>query len=86
MKIELQSVVVTSAIAAEIPPDRIAAAIKRHAQGDWGEISEEDKLQNDASCELMGQVLSVYEYDGKKFWIITDSGWLATTVLFPEEY
>lgn len=61
--------------------------IKRHCQGDWGEICEEDKAENELSLKHGFRLLSAYTIpNGCKVWIITEADRSATTILLPEEY
>ncbi|QCX49686.1 hypothetical protein [Ralstonia pseudosolanacearum] len=63
--------------------------LNRHARGDWGELSDEDRQQNDLAAVTGQRVLSSYPLEtGQKIWIITegDSGHRVTTVLLPEDY
>lgn len=65
----------------------ITNALDRHGKGDWGDVCEEDKLDNDASLLDGSRLLSSYKTkDGTKFWIITEADRSSTTVLLPEEY
>lgn len=63
----------------------------RHANGDWGDISDKDKAANDAAAAATGdnaeRVLSVYEVaPDQKVWIITEWDRSVTTLLLPSEY
>lgn len=61
--------------------------ITRHSCGDWGELDEEDRLENESSIEQGCRLLSAYCLrDGTKIWIITEADRSATTLLLPEEY
>ena len=61
--------------------------IKRHLSGDWGNLGEGDKKENELSLKKGFRLLSSYKYkDEIKIWIITESDRSATTILFPEEY
>lgn len=67
--------------------------IRRHAHGDWGEISDEDKGANEQALVDGSRLMSVYSLpDGTKIWIITDAvideegNRQATTLLLPDEY
>jgi hypothetical protein len=61
--------------------------IARHVAGDWGDLEEEDRLENDRSLRDGSRLLSAYHLrDGTKIWIITEADRSATTVLLPEEY
>jgi len=62
-------------------------SLQRHARGDWGDLSEEDKKENEYSLNQHLRLLSAYERPPlPKIWIITEADRSLTTVLFPEEY
>ena len=61
-------------------------SLKRHANCDWGDVSDEDKRENDFSMDKGLRLLSSYQHDDIKIWIITEADRSATTILFPEEY
>jgi len=89
----LGRVVATAAVAAAIPHQQITALLDRHATGDWGDISEDDKAaNNEAARSGDGRLFSSHSTaEHGKVWIITDDirgegeGPL-TTVMFPEDY
>ena len=61
--------------------------LDRHSQGDWGELSEADREENELSLREGFRLLSAYRLsDGTKIWIITEADRSATTILLPEEY
>jgi hypothetical protein len=61
--------------------------LQRHASGDWGELCEEDKQENEFSLKQGFRILSAYRLsDGTKLWIITEADRSATTLLLPSEY
>ena len=61
--------------------------LARHVTGQWGELDEEDKAQNDFSVKNDLRILSAYTLEtGVKVWLITESDRSATTILLPEEY
>jgi len=61
-------------------------SLKRHAMGDWGDLDEEDKKENEFSLDKHLRILSAYKKDKWKIWIITEADRRATTILFPSEY
>ena len=62
-------------------------SLRRHTSGDWGDLSEEDKKENELSLRRGFRLLSAYEnYPLPKIWIITEADRSVTTVLFPDEY
>ena len=66
--------------------------LRRHANGDWGDLDDEDKALNDEALIDGSRIMSAYELNnGSKIWIITeaedeDGDRAATTILLPEEY
>ncbi len=65
----------------------VVESLVRHATGDWGNLSAEDKEENDLSLKQGLRLFSAYENEGlPKIWIITEADRSATTVLFPDEY
>jgi hypothetical protein len=59
----------------------------RHATGDWGNLDDEDKRENEFSVEHGFRILSSYKLEtGVKIWLITEADRSATTFLLPEEY
>lgn len=59
----------------------------RHASGDWGELDEEDRRENELSLREGLRLLSAYRLkSGEKLWIITEADRSVTTLLLPEEY
>ncbi len=61
--------------------------IGRHIAGDWGELDEEDRRENEFSVREGFRIFSAYTLsDGTRIWIITEADRAATTILLPEEY
>ena len=59
----------------------------RHAQGEWGDLSDEDKRENEFSVDKPLRIFSAYHTaKGEKIWVITEADRSATTVLLPSEY
>ena len=64
-----------------------AQFLDRHVSGDWGELDDEDKRENEFSVRNGLRILSAYTTAaGEKIWIITEADRSATTLLLPEEY
>jgi hypothetical protein len=62
-------------------------SLKRHAQCDWGDLSEQDTASNDSALKNGDRLFSAYMEEGlKKIWIITEWDRSVTTILFPDEY
>jgi hypothetical protein len=60
--------------------------LKRHVNGDWGDVSPEDAQENELSVREGFRILSSYRLAGEKVWIITEADRSATTLLLPDEY
>lgn len=64
-----------------------AELLVRHVTGDWGELEEEDKEENERSVEQGFRILSAYKLEtGVKVWVITEWDRSVTTLLLPSEY
>jgi hypothetical protein len=81
------------AVATTVPYHQITALLDRHAAGDWGELSDDDRAANDEAARSGdGRLFSSYSpAEHGELWVITDDirgegeGPL-TTVMFPEDY
>jgi hypothetical protein len=67
---------------------RADALLQRHAIGDWGEVCEDDKRENDLSVTEGFRILSAYTLPKTqvKLWIITEADRSATALLLPDDY
>jgi hypothetical protein len=63
-----------------------ASLLKRHASGDWGEVSPEVARENDHSLVHGFRVISCYPVVGGAVWVVTEASRGFTTMLLPEEY
>jgi hypothetical protein len=63
------------------------ALLGRHVTGDWGDLDDHDRRENEFSVSRDLRILSAYTLsDGTKIWIITEADRSATTLLLPSEY
>lgn len=61
--------------------------LRRHACGDWGQMSDADQRSNERALEEGSRLLSAYTLPTKvRVWVITEADRSATTVLLPREY
>ncbi|MBM4091908.1 MAG: hypothetical protein FJ276_21130 [Planctomycetes bacterium] len=61
--------------------------LRRHALGDWGELSDADTEANEEGLVHDDRLLSSYRTRlGVRIWIITEADRSSTTLLLPEEY
>ena len=64
----------------------LSAILRRHASGDWGDVDENDRRENEFSLTRRLRLLSAYTVCGTKYWIITEADRSSTCVLLPAEY
>lgn len=61
--------------------------LRRHVQGDWGDLSPEDVKANNDALNCHERLLSAYHLPDKtKIWIITEADRSSTCILLPSEY
>jgi hypothetical protein len=61
--------------------------LSRHATGDWGDLSDEDRQENEFSLAHGFRLLSAYTLrDGTRIYAITEADRSSTCLLLPEEY
>jgi hypothetical protein len=64
-----------------------SAFLRRHQTGDWGELCDEDKRENELSLKHGFRILSAYRTTRDiRLWVITEADRSVTTILLPEEY
>ena len=61
--------------------------LERHQAGDWGELCEDDKSENEFSLKNGFRILSAYRTrNNVTIWVITEANRSVTTLLRPHEY
>ena len=61
--------------------------LSRHLRGDWGDLCQENKMENELSLKYGLRLLSSYPVtETEKLWVITEADRSVTTLLLPEEY
>jgi hypothetical protein len=79
--------------------DNIEPYLIRHATGDWGDLDEHDKAENEKAIKgwrtlrgrdfvhAYGRIFSVYKIQGgNEIWIITEADRSETSVCLPDEW
>ena len=62
-------------------------SIERHLAGDWGDVSDDDRVANELALKSEDRLFSAFKGEGMpKLWVITEGDRSSTTVLFPDEY
>jgi hypothetical protein len=83
----LGDVAITNGVPDAVDADEAMLCLARHALGDWGDVPEDDWLENQHALENGLRLMSVYKTSsGVKFWIITEWDRSVTTILMPDEY
>jgi hypothetical protein len=83
----LGNVVITPNALDQLSPADIQRGLQRHQAGDWGELGEEDRQENDTALRTGLRLLSAYQAGrGVTFWIITEADRSVTTLLMPADY
>jgi hypothetical protein len=85
-KFALGTVVATPGSISLLGPALLAELLRRHVTGDWGDLDKEDKVANEKALKHQERILSSYDTEHGKFWIITEWDRNTTTVLLPSEY
>lgn len=86
-KFPLGSLHATASALAEITRSDILNGLRRHLQGDWGDLDEEDRQANERALVEDTRLVSRYRAaNGTKFYIITEWDRSLTTILLPEDY
>ena len=61
--------------------------LSRHFRGDWGDLCQEDKTENELSLKHGFRIISSYQVsETERLWIISEADRSATTLLLPGEY
>jgi hypothetical protein len=70
-----------------VPHDERAAALARHARGNWGDVSQAEWEDNETALREGLRLASEYRTKaGERLWVITDDDRSVTTLILPEEY
>jgi len=83
----LGRIVTTKGVHLTIAADEILTGLMRHAQGDWGDVCDEDRHSNEEALVRDFRLFSAYHTSkNTKFWIITEHDRSVTTILLPLGY
>lgn len=79
------SVTPAAAAALELAKVRDILLLARHIHGDWGDLDERDRLQNELAVLLDLRIVSHYILPtGPVIWVITEADRSATTILLAD--
>lgn len=61
--------------------------LAKHSTGNWGDVCDDDKKENELSLIEGFRILSAYKTKNNvKIWAITEAGRSSTTILLPSDY
>jgi len=81
------SIRITRAAFEQLDENDVRKGLTRHLSGDWGDVCDEDRAENELSLREGFRLLSEYrDVNGIRFWVITEADRSSTTVLLPEDY
>jgi hypothetical protein len=84
---QLGNLVATPNALRSLTHEEMIVALRRHQSGDWGDLTDTDKAENNTAMVEGCRILSLYHTNnGTKFWMITEADRSRTTVLLPEDY
>lgn len=89
LKVELGQVLVTAGVHALVQEGHLDPffCLRRHAAGDWGDLTDHDKAVNERALQGGSQIFSMYEISPTlKIYVITEWDRSVTTLLLPSEY
>lgn len=67
--------------------NEIISAVIRHQMGDWGNLSSDDRLENDINLERGLILISIYcNHSDMPFFVITMANRSVTKVVMPSDY
>lgn len=86
-KFRLGRCCITPHALARLTHEDVMRALERHVTGDWGDVNEADRQENELSLREGFRLLSVYHSPtGLAYWVITEADRSLTTILLPEDY
>jgi len=86
-KFPLGEICATASVLSKITSEDLSVALRRHVQGDWGELVRYGQADNDQRLHTGGPLASIFHSErGIEFYILTEADRSTTTILLPEEY
>lgn len=86
VRFELGRLLATPGAIESVGWPKLVELLRRHARGDWGDVSAADRLENVLALRHGLRLLSAYEVGAVRLWVITEADRSSTTVLRPSEY
>lgn len=87
MRFNLGKIIITRGALEVVATREAEEGLRRHALGDWGDLSDGDRALNDRALVEGDRLFSAYHTNDRvKYWIITEWDRSVTTILLPSEY
>jgi hypothetical protein len=86
IKVQPGTIIATLGATQVASMEQITAILKRHLAGDWGDVDADDAKAIEDALKWGNRVLSSYQVNGEKLWVISEADRSSTTVLTPGEY
>src|ERR1700722_1388400 len=67
----LGQIVFHSNATTQLRTEEVLTALRRHSNGDWGDLLPEDAITNDLALKEDGRLFSAYGLAHDRFWVIT---------------
>lgn len=83
---EVGDIMLTCGVQAKFTHSQLLPLLERHIMGDWGLCCKDDWKVNDEGLKCGDRLMSVYEIEGARVWVITEYDRSVTTFLLPSEY
>jgi hypothetical protein len=84
-RFDLGEVVFTGNATLRLRTEEVLTALRRHANGDWGDLLPEDAIANELALPQGERLFSAYGFGRDRFWVITDFDLSQTAVLLPDD-
>lgn len=65
--------------------EEVLTALRRHADGDWGDLLPEDAIANELALQNGGRLFSAYGFGDDRFWVVTEADRSLTVVVLPDD-
>lgn len=85
-RFDIGDLVATPGALAIVDHLKIGELLARHVSGDWGDLGDDDKAENEFAIGKYLRIFSSYNTENGKVWIITEADRSSTCVLTPSEY
>ncbi len=86
-QVAIGSLYITANAHNQLDKQSITDCLRKHIDGDWGDLDKQDKESNNLALQTGERILSAYhDTKGKKFYIITEADRSITTILLPNDY